>query len=324
MHPKLAQLIGTSPSFVRVLERVPLVAGCDVGVLILGETGTGKELIAQGVHYLGARAGQPFVAVNCGALPMELVESELFGHVRGAFTSAHDAQRGLVAQARGGTLFLDEVDSLPLVAQVKLLRFLQDKEFRPLGAARCEQADVRIIAASNLDLWNQVQGGRFRADLYYRLNVLTLALPSLRERPEDLLPLARHFCQRYARLLLRPVQGLSACACAAIEGHGWPGNVRELEHAVERGVLLAAGELVTAEDLGLPGTAGEEADPVESFQDAKARVVQQFESRYIEQLLQRHGGNVTRAAEACAKNRRAFFALMKKHHIDSRRFRQAG
>lgn len=326
-HPRLAALVGTSPGFVRVLNRVPVVAACDVGVLILGETGTGKELVAQAVHYLSARAGQPFVAVNCGALPLELVESELFGHVRGAFTSAHDAQRGLVAQARGGTLFLDEVDSLPLVAQVKLLRFLQDKEYRPLGAARSEQADVRIIAASNLDLWPQVQAGRFRADLYYRLNVLALTLPALRERPEDLLPLAWHFCQRHARLLQRPVPELSAGACAAIEAYDWPGNVRELGHAVERGVLLAQGDQVQPEDLGLPGatrSGGAQAIVDENFHDAKARVVQQFESRYIEQLLQRHGGNVTRAAEACAKNRRAFFALMKKHGIDSRRFREDG
>jgi len=319
----LTKLVGDSPRFQHVIERVRRVAGCDGAVLLSGETGTGKELVAQAVHYLSRRAGQAFVAVNCGALPSELIESELFGHVRGAFTSAHEAQRGLVAQARGGTLFLDEVDSLPLTAQVKLLRFLQEHEFRPVGSARTEQADLRVIAACSHDLADRVHQGRFRSDLYYRLNVLALALPSLREREGDALLLARHFCVRFAREAHRPGLALSDAACRAIDAHDWPGNVRELEHAIERGVLLAEGPEVQAEDLGLPevgGPAGSVPDG-ESFRAAKARVVRAFERRYIEQALQRSSGNIIQAAGACAKNRRAFFALMKKHHIDSGRFR---
>lgn len=237
---------------------------------------------------------------------------------------------GLVAQAQGGSLFLDEVDSLPLPAQVKLLRFLQDKEYRPVGAARARTADVRVIAASNLDLWATVQRGAFRADLFYRLNVLTLTLPALRHRPEDLLPLAQHFLERYAREFDRPVRSLSATAAAAIGAYRWPGNVRELQHAIERGVLLAPGDEVLCADLCLPGTAaadGTEADDpkgAESFQQAKARMVDEFERNYLERLLARHRGNITRAADAAAKNRRAFFELMKKHHIDSGRFRGVG
>ena len=328
LHPRLARLVGRSALFVQQVQRVSLLAPCNAGVLVQGETGTGKELFAQALHYLSPRAGHPFVAVNCGALPAELVESELFGHARGAFTHAHEAQKGLVAQAQGGSLFLDEVDSLPLPAQVKLLRFLQDKEYRPVGSARGLTADVRLIAASNTDLWAAVQRGAFRADLFYRLNVLTLSLPALRQRPEDLLLLAQHFVERYAREFQRPVCGLSAAAAAAICAHRWPGNVRELQHAIERGVLLAPGDEVLSADLCLAGAASvaatDDGQDSESFQQAKARLVDEFERNYLEHLLLRYQGNITRAAGAACKNRRAFFELMKKHQIDSGPFRRAG
>lgn len=326
-HRRLAALVGRSPAFMHQVQRVAVLAPCNAGVLVQGESGTGKELFAQALHYLSPRAGHPFVAVNCGALPSDLVESELFGHARGAFTSAHEAQKGLVAQAQGGSLFLDEVDSLPLTAQTKLLRFLQDKEFRPVGAARSQSADVRVIAASNTNLWAAVQRGAFRADLYYRLNVLTLTLPALRDRPEDLLPLGQHFVERYAREFNRPVLRLSVAAAAAICAHDWPGNVRELQHAIERGVLLAPGDEVLCADLCLPalaGTDGTEAGgpgAAKSFQQAKAWMVEAFERTYLERLLTLHEGNITRAAIDAAKNRRAFFQLMKKHHIDCGRFR---
>jgi two-component system response regulator GlrR len=323
-HPRLAGLIGHSAAFVQQLDRVPALAGCEAGVLILGETGTGKELFAEALHYLSPRSMHPFVAVNCGALPGELVESELFGHLRGAFTSAHEAQKGLVAQAEGGSLFLDEVDNLPLPAQVKLLRFLQDKQFRAVGSTRPQQADVRVIAASNSNLWSLVARGAFRADLYYRLNVLTLTLPPLRERREDVLPLAEYFRARYAREFQRPVVSFAPTARETIGRHRWPGNVRELQHAIERAVLLAPGAEVRSEDLGLPaGVDGASAVDAEGFQAAKARMVEQFERTYIEELLARHGGNITHAADAAVKNRRAFFELMKKHNIDSERFRGA-
>ena len=323
-HPKLAGLIGTSPAFVEQLDRLPRLAGCDAGVLILGETGTGKDLFAQAVHYLSPRADHPCVAVNCGALPPDLVEAELFGHARGAFTSAHENRVGLVALAERGTLFLDEVDTLPPLAQVKLLRFLQDKQYRPVGGARPQQADVRIVAASNGDLAGLCERGSFRTDLYYRLNVLTLQLPALRDRNADVLTLAQHFVGCYARRFDRPVSGLDAGARARITAYAWPGNVRELEHAIERGVLMAEGELLGAADLGLPGAAPSAAAgacPIESFQAAKARVVEQFERRYIEDALASCDGNITHAADAVSKNRRAFWQLMRKHGIDSGKYR---
>ena len=322
-HPRLAGLIGSNPAFVRQLDHIAVLAGCDAGVLVLGETGTGKELCAQAVHYLSARAAHPWVAVNCGALPPDLLESELFGHVRGAFTHAHENHIGLVAQAAGGTLFLDEVDSMPALAQVKLLRFLQDKEFRPVGASRVQRADVRVIAASNARLAQLVAAGTFRSDLYYRLNVLTLNMPALRERPEDVLPIAEHFIERYASEFGRPVNALSPAARRSILAYAWPGNIRELQHAIERGVLLAPGAEVQEEDLGIEAGANPGELPIDggSFQSAKARAVETFERDYIERLLARCGGNITRAADAAAKNRRAFFELMRKHGIDSGKYR---
>jgi two-component system response regulator GlrR len=322
-HPRLAGLIGSNPIFVRQLDRIPVIAACDAGVLVLGETGTGKELCAQAVHYLSARAGHPWVAVNCGALPPDLVESELFGHVRGAFTHAHENRVGLVAQASGGTLFLDEVDSMPPLAQVKLLRFLQDKEFRPVGSSRVQRADVRVIAASNGNLAQLAAAGTFRPDLFYRLNVLTLTLPPLRERAEDVLPLAAHFVERYASEFNRPVRALSAAARRCILAYGWPGNIRELQYAIQRGVLLAPGHEVLADDLGIDteGTPDDPQGDSDSFRAAKARAVALFERDYIERLLARCRGNITHAADAAAKNRRAFWQLMRKHGIDSGKYK---
>ena len=322
-HPKLARLVGSSPAFARLIDRVPVMAGCDAGVLLLGETGTGKELFAQAVHYLSPRAGHPWVAVNCGALPADLVEAELFGHVRGAFTHAVESRAGLVAQAQGGTLFLDEIDSLPAAAQVKLLRFLQDKEYRAVGSTRTQHADVRIIAASNDDLGRLAAAGGFRPDLYYRLNVLALTLPPLRERGDDALALAQHFVERYALEFDREVTGLSAEARERIAAYRWPGNIRELQHAVERGVLLAPAAEVLAGDLGIEGADGDGGAQrqAESFRAAKARAVERFERGYLERMLGRCGGNITRAADAASKNRRAFWQLMRKHGIDSAKFR---
>lgn len=315
-HPKLVGLIGSSPAFVDQLERIQKFAACDAGVLILGETGTGKELFAQAIHYLSARAGHPCVAVNCGALPPDLVEAELFGHARGAFTSAHESRVGLVAQAQGGTLFLDEVDSLTPVAQVKLLRFLQDKSYRSVGGSREQHADVRIVCASNGDLIDHCRTGAFRGDLFYRLNVLTLNLPPLRERGDDLIDLAQLFLVRFARQYERPAVRLGVQALQRLRAHAWPGNVRELEHVIERAVLLAPGNDLQPQDLDLPA---QMADPVpeESFHDAKARVVAQFERDYIENALAQCDGNITHAANSALKNRRAFWELMRKHGIGS-------
>lgn len=321
LSPRAGGLIGNSPAFLKQMARLPLLAGCDAGVLILGETGTGKELFAQAVHYLSARVSRPWVPVNCAAIPVELIESELFGHTRGAYTTAHSAREGLISAAESGTLFLDEIGSLPLSAQGKLLRFLQEREYRPVGSNTLRRADIRVIAASNQDLAALVAKDRFRQDLYFRLNVLTLTLSPLRERREDIPTLAQYFVKRFATEFGRPVQGLTPLALGRLIAYSWPGNVREFSHAIERAVLLANGPCITPADIEI----GEDQRPPldDSFQAAKARVVEQFERSYIEQILIACDGNITHAAQAAKKNRRALWELMRKHRIEAKRFRSS-
>ena len=307
-------LVGEHPLFLAQLHRLRKVAATDAGVLLLGETGTGKELFAQALHYHSARAKGPWVAVNCGALPADLVESELFGHVKGAYTHAVSSRCGLIRQAAGGTLFLDEVNSLPLPAQTKLLRFLQDKEVRPVGESVGEEVDVRLVAASNQDLGELAARGAFRLDLYYRLNVVTMLLPALRERRSDIPALALRFVHMFAARLGRPVDALTPAALRALMEQPWPGNVRELMHVIERAVVLSDASPLDLPDLELPQPQGAPALP-DSMRSAKARVVSEFERSYIQQLLAEHDGNITRAARAAQKNRRAFFALMRKYQL---------
>lgn len=321
LDPRLQDLIGTSASFTRQLKMVPKMAACNATVLILGETGTGKELFAHAIHYLSSRASRPMITVNCGAIPTELVESELFGHVRGAFTTAHEARVGLVTAANGGTLFLDEIDSLPYAAQVKLLRFLQDKEYRQLGSNTPRRADVRIIAASNQNPVELVSRGSMRQDLYFRLSVLTLLLPPLCDRREDIPILATYFLQQCCRECKRSIMEITPSAFRQLLAYNWPGNVRELKHTIERAVLMASTPETLIDDFGLghdmPGVDG--AD--ESFNAAKSRVVQTFERSYIEGLLSSCNGNISRAAQVAKKDRRAFFELMRKHQICPDEFR---
>ncbi|WP_233841154.1 sigma-54 dependent transcriptional regulator [Dyella sp. 2HG41-7] len=317
------QLIGSSASFMKQLSALPIIANCDASVLILGETGTGKEVFARAVHYLSPRASRPLVAVNCGAIPTELMESELFGCARGAYTSAHAARSGLVREAEGGTLFLDEIDSLPLGAQTKLLRFLQEKEYRPVGSCANCHADVRVIAASNHQLAAMVEQGAFRSDLYFRLNVLNFTLPALRERRDDILELARHFIDHCCHEHRRTAPSLTAQALRKLASYDWPGNVRELHNVIERAVLFCQSSFIGAGDLQLPCDVTYE-ECVESFRVAKARTVEAFEKSYIERLLALNAGNITRAAMDAKKNRRAFFALMRKHDIAPERFRGRG
>ncbi len=320
IDPRLKDLIGSSAAFRRELNKLPMLASCCAGVLILGETGTGKEVFAQAIHYLSPRNAKPWVAVNCGAIPSELIESELFGHVRGAYTSASHTRQGLASEAEGGTLFLDDIDCLPLVSQTRLLRFLQEKEFRPVGSNVVKRADVRIIAASNRRLDTMVAGGQFRQDLFYRLNVLTLSLPPLRERREDIATMSRSFVRQFAVQFGRPVIDISPQAMSLLLDHSWPGNVRELKHVLERAVLMTSNPALTAADIQTSDNAAPEAQVV-SFRAAKARAVQHFERSFIERLLHAHGGNVTHAASAAGKNRRAFFELMRKHGIESTPYR---
>src|SRR5258706_1580335 len=317
-RPAMRRLIGESSALLSQIEKIPEIARCDANVLITGETGTGKELYARAIHYCSSRAGRPFMPVNCGAIPGELVENELFGHERGAFTSAVTLQTGLVEEANGGTLFLDEVDCLPTFAQVKLLRFLQEKEYRPLGSTRMRQANVRVIAASNVNLEEAVGNGKVRQDLFYRLNIIALTLPPLRERLEDIPLLARHFLEKYSREMNKEVPDLQSDALQIMMAHGWPGNVRELEHAIEPATVLCDGPLIRGSDLILvlpSGTARQ------SLQEAKATQIARFEQSYIHGLLRACRGNISKAARLAQKNRRAFWQLIQKYQIDANRFR---
>lgn len=310
----LKQLVGESPALIAEIEKVPLIARSDANVLIAGETGTGKEMFAKAIHFLSPRSGKPFSPLNCGAVPVDLVENELFGHEAGAFTGAKSGFRGLIRETDGGSLFLDEVDCLPPVAQVKLLRFLQEKEIRPLGAEKFCRVNVRAIAASNCNLEQAVKAGRFREDLFYRLNVIALYLPPLRDRREDVPLLARHFVAKHAASLGEPQKELTAGALHKLMLYDWPGNVRELENVIERAVVLCSGAILRPEDIRLPAAANVREG--ESFRALKAKVINQFERSYVLEILRVNNGNITRAAQAAGKDRRAFWEVMRKHHLN--------
>ncbi|HLL70132.1 MAG TPA: sigma-54 dependent transcriptional regulator [Pyrinomonadaceae bacterium] len=319
----LQRLVGESVKFLAEIKKIPLAARSDGRVLISGETGTGKELCARAIHYLSPRAARPFVPVNCGAIPVELVENEMFGHERGAFTGAANARPGLIEEAEGGTLFLDEIDCLPLLAQTKLLRFLQEKEYRRLGSSKTLRADVRVITASNIDLEEAVKRGKLRQDLYYRLNVIPVRLPPLRERREDIPLLAQHFVAQYAAEFDKRLATLSPESIRKLVSYDWPGNVRELEHTIERAVLLSDETQIGVGEIVLPGDVAAASPDEDSFRQAKAKAVAQFERSYIQQLLLSHRGNISRAAQAARKNRRAFWQLIRKHRIDVEDFKPA-
>ena len=307
----------------QVAAKIADLAACDSSVLIVGETGSGKEICAQAIHYMSRRAGNSLVAVNCGAVPSELVENELFGHAKGAYTMAHSARPGLVFEAENGTLFLDDVDCLPLMAQTKMLRFLQEREYRAVGSNAVVRANVRVLAASNRDLKALAASGQFRQDLYYRLNVLRLNVPALRERREDIAVLAMHFIAEFAREFDRPVSALTPAALRSLQTHDWPGNVRELRHVIERAVLVCRGSALFAEHIDIDDNRAGAPEPAEPFGSAKARVVREFERSYLQHALELSHGNVTIAAQAAKKDRRAFFELLRKHAIDPRQFRSA-
>ena len=309
----LKQVIGESPAFLKELQRVPRFARCDATVLISGESGTGKEIFARAIHYLSARASRPFVPVNCGALPEHLVESEIFGHKRGSFTGAMMDQAGLIQEAEGGTLFLDEIDGLTPQAQVKLLRFLQDGEYRPVGSQQIAHANIRIVAAANCDFLQLLRDGKFREDLFYRLNVLALALPPLRERRGDIVLLADHILTAQAAVTNTPPRKLTLGALNRLLAHSWPGNVRELENVLTRAIVLCDHDTIEIADLSLPDDGVAEEN--QSFQTTKWRVIHRFEHDFLETTLRSHHGNITQAARAVKKNRRAFWELLRKHGL---------
>ena len=288
------RMIGESPGMRRVAELVRKVAPSDANVLIWGESGTGKELVARSIHRASHRADGPFVAINCGAIPAELLESELFGHAKGAFTGATHATEGLIREAHGGTLFLDEIAELPLALQVKLLRVLQDREVRPVGGKQVVHVDVRFVAATNRDLKELMEKGNFREDLFYRLNVINIHVPPLRERGADVRRLAEHFVEVYGRKLGKPMRGIGDDLAAFLASYQWPGNVRELENLIERAVILAESDTLTAKELtetrgasggrrGAPA-GGDRPLSVEAYIQ---EVVRRFQDRYTETELAR-------------------------------------
>jgi two-component system, NtrC family, response regulator len=302
-------IIGSSPEMLRVLRDIEKMAPTNVAVLLRGESGTGKELLARAVHKLSARAHAPFVPINCAAIPETLLESELFGHEKGAFTGALKQSIGKIESANRGTLFLDEIGDVPLPMQVKLLRFLQDQVVERIGGRNPVQVDVRIVCATNQDLDLMMVEGRFREDLYYRLNEVTVQVPPLRERASDTVVLASFFLTRFAAEYGRPARGFGATALAALRDHPWPGNVRELENLVKRAVVMTDGPLLSAADLGF-ATVGEEPQSL-TIRDARARA----EREALQLALAQAGSNLSKAAKLLGISRPTLYDLMQQHQI---------
>jgi len=310
-------IIGRSRAMKEIFEQVDLVAGSDSTVLLTGESGTGKELFARAIHAHSHKADGPFLAVNCGAIPENLLENELFGHDKGAYTGADSAKEGYFARADGGTIFLDEIGETPLSVQVKLLRVLQDREFTPIGSERAMTVDVRLIAATNRDLEQAVAEGAFREDLYYRIHVIPIHIPPLRERKEDIPFLVDHFIRKYAERLKRPIEGIDPVAVQQLLQQNWPGNVRELENRIEQAVVMARGTQLMPQDFFFLRKE-EVRQGFLSFRQAK----DVFEKEYVTHVLKVTGGHVTNAAKMAGKQRADFYSLMKKHHIQREDFRE--
>ena len=305
----LENVAARSPKMQALLEQVARVAESDATICISGETGTGKEVIARVIHCNSKRARGPFIAINCGAIPESLFESELFGHVKGAFTSAQSSKRGLFQMAEGGTLFLDEIGEMPLNLQVKLLRAIQEREVMAVGAERPTKVNVRIITSTNKDLSAAVRAGAFREDLYYRIQVFPITVPPLRERRDDIPLLAQHFLQQSARRMHKEIRGFLPAAMQKLMLHSWPGNVRELENVIEKEVVLTNQDMITP-DL-LPTSTESTEGQVKPLTEAK----EEFERNYLKEVLQLTGGNISRAAQIAARYRADFYKLLKKHGL---------
>ncbi|OHB25639.1 MAG: two-component system response regulator GlrR [Desulfuromonadaceae bacterium GWC2_58_13] len=302
-------IITCSPAMDDLLGRLQLVAASESSILILGESGTGKELLARAIHQVSPRAEGPFVAVNCGSIPEALLESELFGHTKGAFTGAVQDYSGLFKSANGGTLLLDEIGDMPLALQVKLLRVLQERQVRPVGSTKVVPIDVRIISATHRDLEESIASGRFRQDLYYRLNVVCLEVPNLNRRREDVPLLAEHFRQKLAARSGKKITGFSPDAMEVLLNAPWPGNIRQLINVIEQAVALSTTPVISA-DL-LQSAIRDAPEKIPTFADARRK----FEQDYLVQLLQMTKGNVSRAARIAERNRTDFYKLLQRHHI---------
>jgi two-component system, NtrC family, response regulator len=299
-------MLGTSPQMQAVFGFVRKVANTGAPVLILGENGTGKEMVARALHRRSRQANGPFVPINCGAIPEQLLESELFGHEKGSFTGAHAQRKGLIETAAGGTLFLDEIGELPAALQVKLLRFLQEKTFQRVGGRQEIQSDSRVIAATNVNLQESVASGKFREDLYFRLAVLVVTLPPVRDRGDDIALIAREFLRRFASQHLRSGLTFSSEAVRAINRHHWPGNIRELQNRIQRAVILAEGRLVTPKDLELTNAEGAQSPP--TLKEARENV----ERELVQEALRRNGGKIATAAVELGISRPTLYELLEK------------
>ncbi len=312
-----ANIVARSEKMQRVLEVVSRIAENDSTVYLHGESGTGKEVIARAIHLASGRRDQPFVAINCAALPESLLESELFGHEKGAFTGAIRSSKGLLAQAQGGTILLDEIGDMPLSIQAKLLRVLQERQFYPVGGEWPIEVDVRVIVATNKNLEELVKQSLFREDLYYRIHVIPIPLPPLRERTEDIPLLAESFLKKFSQRMKKNVRGFSPSAMQRLMLHDWPGNVRELENTIEYAVAMTVQDVIT-EGLILPAKSRDAEEPVKSFKEARNA----FESSYLAHLLELTQGNVSSAAALAGKYRADFYNMLKKHRINPGDFKK--
>jgi two-component system response regulator GlrR len=327
-----ANIIARSGKMRAVLDMVSRIAKLDSTIHIQGESGTGKELIAKAIHLASGRKNKAFVALNCAALPETLLESELFGHERGAFTGAVKSTRGLFTQAHGGTLFLDEIGDMPMSTQSKLLRVLQERQFYAVGSEMPSEVDVRIIVATNKDLSEQVKKGRFRDDLFYRIHVIPICLPPLRERKEDIVPLVEHFLTKYSQQMKKDVKGITPEGIRKLMSHDWPGNVRELENTIEYAVAMTQKDMITEQDVlqtkvvsidadkappqERPGAGDGRLKPLKDARDA-------FERDYLVQVLSMTEGNVSQAARLAGKYRADFYELLKKHDLKVEDFKKS-
>ena len=315
-------IIGTSSSLKAVLELVKKVSRTDANVLIEGESGTGKELIARSIHANSDRSYNAFVPLDCASLPENLLESELFGHEKGAFTGAHITRPGIFEYANGGTLFLDEIGELSPMLQSKLLRVLQERQLRRVGGRKLIRVDVRIISATNRDLKAAIESGTFRKDLFYRLNVISIRLPPLKERKEDIPLLANHYLKYFNRRTKKEIKGISKEALELLERYHWPGNVRELQNVIERAVTLTDSSIIGPQDLPdqiVQGTLEDSfilpTDSNFSYKEAKRKWLDRFEKEYLRALLSRHNGNISEAAKQAGINRKTIHRLLKRHHL---------
>jgi len=312
-------IVGTSAAIREVLDKIAMVAKSEVTVLIRGETGTGEELVARAVHESSPRADGPFVAVACAAIPQPLLEGQLFGHKKGAYTGADRNHKGLIDVAEGGTLFLDEIGDIDTAAQVKLLRTLETGEVRPLGDEKVHSVDVRLIAATNRDLEEAIRTGQFRDDLFYRLNVFPIALPALRDRKEDIPLLVKHFAELHGPALCGQRKTFSKEAIDVLVAYDWPGNVRELENKVRQAIILAPGRVVGSSSIDLPTE--KPAVVPGTFSEAKKHAIDTFEIRFIRDMLSRTRGVISKAARLAGLDRKNMWLLMKKHGIHADEFR---